>query len=195
MRGGRAGPIMEAMRRLAIPLLLSLLPLLPARGDAQRVGDLQRGDTVRVAQPGGLATQGIVLLASESAISFEIRGSSDTLTLALNSLERLDVARGRQTNFRGMIQGAGLGVLIGALGGAVWEFASAQRGVSVDEREVGIAAGAGGLAGFAIGALVGAARPVTRWVPIPLRDVTPPDAVATRVRPPPPLQSSMVSPS
>ena len=192
-----AGPIMEGMTRRpsTLPLALLFLLLLPGRGGAQRIVDLRPGDTIRVAQPGGLATQGIVLAASESAISFELRSSPDTLTLALNSLSRLDVARGRQTNVRGLVQGSGLGGLVGALAGAVWEFARAQRGVSVGERDVGIAAGIGGVAGMAVGGLLGAARPVTRWIPIRIRDAPPPDARISRVHPPAPLQSSIVNPS
>ena len=186
---------MEGMTLRGIPLLLALLLLLPVSGGAQRISDLRPGDTIRVAQAGALAAQGIVLFASETAIGFQNRRTSDTLTLALNSLERLDVARGRQTNVRGMVQGVGLGVLVGALGGAVWEFARAAQGISLGARDVGIAAGVGGLAGMVVGGLVGVARPVTRWVPIRLRDATPPEALVSRVHPPPPPQTSIVNPS
>ena len=149
-----------------IALLLPLLFLPPPPAAAQSVPELRAGDTIRVARPGALAAQGIVLQVSEGAISFQRRSTADTLTLPLSSLARLDVARGRATNGRAVVQGVGLGLLVGALAGASWEFIAAKRGVSAGELSVGSTVAAGGIGGLLIGALVGIVHPTTRWVPV-----------------------------
>ena len=171
--------------------LLLLLSLPAAPGSAQSVLELRPGDTIRIAQTGTLATQGILLQVSGSAISFELRTTADTLTLPLSSLARLDVARGRATNGKAVVQGVGLGLLLGALTGAGWEFVAAKRGEG--GLDVGRAVAAGGVGGLLVGAITGIVRPITRWVPV---RVPAPDPPAPRVSASsPPDQISMTSPS
>ena len=99
-----------------------------------------------------------------------VQSNGDTLSVRVNLVTRLDVSRGRKTNTG---KGAGIGVLLGGVVGALIGYASYEECVHCffDLRpETLAAAGAviGGLGGLAAGALIGSAIETDRWMEMPL---------------------------
>jgi hypothetical protein len=91
-----------------------------------------------------------------------------TVTCALGAVSRLDVARGRRSNWsRGAFLGGFVGALAGVGVGAAWS--TGCRGFPCPDSEEVLFMGGGGLvAGALLGAGIGALVKTDRWEEVPL---------------------------
>ena len=93
------------------------------------------------------------------------------LAVSLASVNRLEVVRGRKSNAD---TGAGIGLAVGFVAGAVFGYASSEECKSFCMLDIGreeaavMGAAMFGLGGFVFGALIGASSQTDRWEEVPL---------------------------
>jgi hypothetical protein len=100
-------------------------------------------------------------------------GNDEPVELAISSLTRLEVSRGRESKAR---TGGIVGLIGGAVAGAVICIASkcSLTSQSVEPLEdeglnsIALAAALGGVAGYGVGVLIGSTIKVDRWEEVPL---------------------------
>ena len=163
------------MNRTARWTLGALLVLIGSAGAAHAQ---QAGDRVRVAVDGGaritgrlerLGTDTLVMVGRDSVLR----------TIPMETVQRLDVARGSGSRVRGTLRGAAIGMGVGIAVGAVVGVLAYDDGCDGSEPSFcldfgpGFDAYIGGFIGGAFGTLAGGAagavRDPTRWVSIPGR--------------------------
>jgi hypothetical protein len=161
------------MNRTARWTLGALLVLLGSAGAAHAQ---QAGDRVRVAVDGGaritgrlerMGTDTLVMMGRDSVLR----------TIPLETVQRLDVARGRGSRVRGTLRGAAIGMGVGIAAGAVVgalayedECEGPEPGFCLDFGrgfDAYLGGFMGGVAGTLVGGTAGAVRDPTRWVSIP----------------------------
>jgi hypothetical protein len=134
---------------------------------------LEPGVRARVFTPsvdtGGLA--GTVVLLVRDTLIFRPDRRSDTLTVALSELSRLELSKGKHTH---ALKGCGIGLLLGAAGGAIagHTTTSTKDWFLTPNEAAAVGGGILGVAGALVGATIGSHFGVTEsWaqVPIPSR--------------------------
>lgn len=150
------------MRIIGLAALAAFLLAAPAA--AQQASDGLTGTRVRVTAPNFLPAplQGTVTSYRQDGLGVVGEESGDTVLLPLRAISRLDKFAGGSAGssawYRGRMGafiGAGLGLIAGPLLAKVTD-----RGMG-ESALIGGAAGLG--AGFAVGAVIGAATPRDRW--------------------------------
>jgi len=141
----------EAQSRMSLPPPTHIRYSLPSSKDAKEAEVLvQRGDSlwIRSLQTG------------------------DTTTIALSSLTRLDVSTGRD---RHVLRDAGIGLLVGVVGGTIGGYASGDDdlnasssgwGAETAGTKAAYGAAGFGLLGAGVGALIGVLDENERWQPV-----------------------------
>jgi len=161
--------------RTAAWLALTALSI-PAAGADDKTSPLSTlapGDRVRVETFGnGETLTATIESVSADQLVLSPVGAGQPLRLSLGQLERLDVARGQQSQWR---KGAVIGLIPGAaLGGLLGVAMACDSEIAGCDNQPGFALGAGffgavigGTATAAVGALVGLAFKTDRWVRVP----------------------------
>lgn len=128
-------------------------------------------DTMRVKQFVGQ----IVEMDGET-LTIGFHGRSTRLTVPRDAIARMDLSRGRRSAGGRLLNGAGIGLLVGGLGGALIGLVSgddqSQGFGSFTATEKAALGGIGlGALGFVVGAAVGLASEGERWEQVPARGV------------------------
>ncbi len=153
--------------RIPVLVLAALALLAPAATAAQTPVVLAPNTRIRFAVTRDTAAVVASVVAQRGdSLWVHPERSRDTLGLRISSLARLDVSRGKETH---ALHAAGVGLLIGAVGGGVLGYATGEDCTSSEwicfPRGLTAAAGAVafGLVGAGVGAVVGWVNPVERW--------------------------------
>lgn len=146
--------------RVLVFLLLCVLAG-PASSQSVRIDalSLQSGARARILGP-------TVASTSPDSLRYSMDGGLNTRSVAWQQISKMDASMGRHTNVG---RGAGIGFLVGAIGGAAFGAATAS---GVDGRNRGPMAALvglpmGALGGF-MGAVLGLAGRTEDWVPVTL---------------------------
>ena len=154
------------MRRAT--LLIAVLVLTPLTTAAGQGAIAAPGARIRVSAQGLATTQvvGTVVALHADTLVLAPQSGRGLLALPLESVQRLDVSRGRKS-LAGA--GAGIGGVIGAVSGAVWGAASCAEPSFVAPEQCAIMGGLlVGAGGALLGAVVGALSKTERWQEVPL---------------------------
>ncbi|MEJ7813164.1 MAG: hypothetical protein WKG32_22330 [Gemmatimonadaceae bacterium] len=163
------------MHRPSLPsAILAALLLAGATGlaaQARTLPSLEPGARVRVTAPSlsrGLRV-GTVAGVRGDSLDLKVAGRDTTVTVSASELTRLEVSRGQRRQGR---KGMGMGLLIGAAGGAVLGYASGDDesgfiAFSAGEKAV-LSGVVFGVLGTVIGGLAGLSSQTDRWVSLPL---------------------------
>ncbi len=152
------------MRQITLLVVLAVTPFTSVAAQASRL--VRPGARVRLSAPDLGITKYNGSLVSVTRDTLTV----DTLAVALASVTRLDVHRGRKSN---TWKGAAYGFVAGAIPGAVLSYAGcASDPDPFIEIPPGVCAGLGvvlyGGIGAGIGAIVGALTRTDRWEEVPL---------------------------
>lgn len=155
--------------RVLVFLLLCVLAG-PALSQGVRIDalSLQSGARARILGPTADSKYTLITVASTSpdSLRYSVDGGLDTRSVAWQQISKMDASMGRHTNVG---RGAGIGFLVGAIGGAAFGAATAS---GVDGRNAGPMAALVGLPMGALGAFAGAvlgfAGRTEDWVPVTL---------------------------
>jgi hypothetical protein len=157
---------------LATAFVLIVLPAI-TKGQSARIDalSLQAGARARILAPTAGSKYELITVASASpdSLRYSLDQSLATRSLAWQQISKMDASMGRHTNVG---RGAGIGVLVGLIGGAALG-AKQSYGGTRDYNElralsivtVGLLGGA--LGGFG-GAVIGHAQRTEDWVPVTL---------------------------
>jgi len=151
-------------------LAVASFVLIPLGAVAAQGVQLQSGDRIRITAPPSALKNRIarVLSVRNDSLLLQV-APAETLTVALAGVTQLDVSTGRR---RHTLWGAGIGALGGVASGALIGFASGDDPpgfLAMTASEKAAFAGASlGVAGLAIGAVVGALKVSDRWTSVPL---------------------------
>ena len=157
-------------------ILVAVLTITPLTNATAQV---RPGAQVRVAghfcQPsysncvGGSPQQYVGTFVTWEVDTLVIQNNGDTLSVPASLVTRLDVSRGRKANTG---KGAGIGVLLGVVAGALIGYASYESEsffIELDPEAYAVwGAVFGGLVGGGVGALIGASIRTDRWQEVPL---------------------------
>ena len=155
------------MRPMFLLLVLSATyaPSLPAQSIP-----VQAGDRVRI-EAGRVSGRFSVVDVSTDTLLLQ-EGAAPQIRVPLASIQQI-ARRDKRTGWQGALHGAGLGLLIGGVAGAITGFASGDDpetqwfAFTAEEKAlaVGVVLGVGGAV---LGGVIGAAAPGERWVRVPL---------------------------
>lgn len=155
--------------RSTIPAVAAFM-LIPVGAVAAQAVQIQSGARVRVtATPYALEKRTArVLSVRNDSLLLQV-APAETLAVALAGVTQLDVSTGRR---RHTLQGAGIGALAGVASGVLIGFSDGDDPpgfLSMTASEKAAFGGATlGVAGLAIGAVVGALKVSDRWTSVPL---------------------------
>jgi hypothetical protein len=146
--------------RLAIATAFALIAL-PATALSQGVRidplSLQSGARARILAPTAGSKYELITVGSASpdSLRYNLYPSLATRSLAWQQISKMDASMGRHTNGA---RGAGIGFLVGAIGGAI-----------LGGRSRAVFGGiAGGTLGGLVGAVVGFGQQTENWIPVAL---------------------------
>jgi hypothetical protein len=162
MRFAKSSPFLNtpfAGVRLSGALVMLSLTCLTARaadGDALLQQSLTAGMHVRILAPSLSPSKviGTIAQVSDDAVTVDIPGRSEPVSISREKIARLDVSDGRRSRGVDSAIGAGIGAGIGAAGCAAGNGSGSGHIVST-----GAVAGVCALLGAGLGALIGAAIP------------------------------------
>ena len=158
---------------LATAFVLIVLPAT-TKGQSARIDalSLQAGARARILGPTTDTKYELITVASATpdSLRYSLDQSLATRSLAWQQISKMDASIGRHTNVG---RGAGIGLLVGLIGGAALAGATTPGCCDKDTRELRVLAiVANGLLGGAIGGLVGGvighAQRTEDWVPVTL---------------------------
>jgi hypothetical protein len=148
----------------ALVLLVAFTSAIAADVDTPLQQSLTPGMRVRILAPGVAPNKviGTVEKVSDDAVTLNIPGRSEPVSILREKIARLDVSEGPRSRGVDAAIGAGIGAGVGAIVGAVAD--SNQKKNQVVNISDGAVAGAGALFGALVGAVIGAAVPPgERW--------------------------------
>ena len=148
----------------ALVLLVAFTSAIAADGDTPLLQSLTPGMRVRILAPGVALNKviGTVEKVSDDAVTLNIPGRSEPVSILREKIARLDVSEGPRSRGVDAAIGAGIGAGVGAIVGAVAD--SNQKKNQVVNISDGAVAGAGALFGALVGAVIGATVPPgERW--------------------------------
>lgn len=161
-----------------ITLCLAALALLSATPAASQVRALEEGTRVRVAPAAGVAQDrwivGTVLASGPDSLTLLRADTRQPVSLHRRDVDAVQVSAGRRrtgpTVARHALVGAFIGVTAGALlGVASYEIDDSEWDIVSRGEMAAIGAGTLGLAGTAIGGVVGWRKSGERWADVPFR--------------------------
>jgi|GEM_PF-5162903 len=169
--------------RLASLLCVCLLAL-PSALRAQSVADLSPGTRVRVVDLGtGRIVGTVSAVRGDTLVVLAGKGDgAHEVALSVSSIRQLQVSRGRPSRAVSALQGAGIGMVTGALGGVAGATIGGMQSVeecrSGEEHALCFSTGQWTLIGVMVGAPFGAAWgaaagflfPQERWSSLPIRN-------------------------
>ncbi|MGD2152448.1 MAG: hypothetical protein PVG79_04220 [Gemmatimonadales bacterium] len=164
------------MIRKVLSLVLMLLAAGgPALAQTDAAAGVNVGDRVRVrAQTLYGPLVGAVTALSADTLHIQIEQQATTVAIPLAAVTRIEVSRGRKSNF---LRGVALGGVVGALAGVFAGFITGEDSM-LTPPEAALACGTVGAgAGALVGGIIGAATGTDRWVAVPL------DRLAVHVSP------------
>ena len=169
--------------RLIFVTLLTITPLTSTAAQVQRP-PVELGTRVRISHEcrtrtlyGGATRidcrtdKGTIAALTADSVVLKVGKPATQLAVSLASVNRLEVVRGRKPNAD---TGAGIGLAVGFVAGAVFGYASSEECESFCMLEIGreeaavMGAAMFGLGGFVFGALIGASSKTDRWEEVPL---------------------------
>lgn len=155
--------------RIAL-VLVALAGATPSRAQ-EAAAPLRAGDLIRLRHHGEILT-GTVASLDESV---HVMTGNGTVAVPLSADLRIERSLGSRSRPAGMARGAGIGLLCGALGGAVIGFSLGDDPpgwFSFTAEEKALATGAVlGVGGLAVGGIIGLVVPGHRWENAPLEGV------------------------
>ena len=146
--------------------LAAVMAYAPVR--AQGVSPLEPGTRVRVFSP-SIGRDGLIgnlLAVADDTLSIRPENRADTVRLVRSELTRLEQSTGRHSH---ALRFAGIGLLVGAAGGAITSKASGDDkkiwwgGYSPRQDAVAM-----GIVGFIVGGVIGGNFPTEDWAPLQL---------------------------
>lgn len=156
---------LTACRRAVLPVVLAACATAPTVSAQTDRFTLPAGTRVRVLdRSGGERFTGTILRVTQDTLGLAVGGGSALVSLPATRLASLEVSEGRE-RAQGAWRGAGIGLVVGALIGAV-----AMRGDGTTPGDMGVLVGllAGGVVGVGSGAVIGAIAAPERWRSVPL---------------------------
>jgi hypothetical protein len=121
----------------------------------------------------GVPLVGRIEAMRDDVLVIALKGRATPLSLPRSAIVRLEVSQGRQTGGAGFLRGAGLGLFLGAAGGALFGIAANSSGDGLFNYSTGDTAALGAIYGGALGVLIGGslgiAFPGERWSAVPLK--------------------------
>lgn len=154
------------IRRTLVLLAFSIVPsTIAAQGACPA---LQAGSTVRVHSPAAAAyTVRESVQPSDTVLALAPVGGAGTASVRCADVERAQLRVGRQSRLRSGLRGARLGLVVGAVGGAVLGYADWQSSPDFQlfSRSESMLLGAYviGMAGAATGGVIGFLAPAGQW--------------------------------
>lgn len=160
----------------------SLLPCAMLAGASENP-PVQEGSRVRIQlartvatadRRGGAQVVGQIVEMHDDVLVIVVKGRPTRLTVPLAAISHMDMSRGPRPASARVARGAGIGLLAGGVGGAVFGLSSADSsggGLFHYTTSDVVALGAiyGGGVGLLVGAVVGFALPSERWSPVRLK--------------------------
>lgn len=163
-------PGVETGSRVRIELARDLVIAPGESTPHEKPADTQRGKQV----------VGQIVKMDGDTLTITLEGRSTRLTVPRDAIARMDLSRGRRSAGERLFRGAGLGVLVGGLGGALVGLASGGDdcpphsvdciGFSTSDR-MAIGGILLGTLGSVVGAAVGLGSKGERWEQVPARGV------------------------
>jgi hypothetical protein len=160
------------MRRIVVFLCALCACVVPSAVSAQEGRlPITEGSRVRITTPSSKGTFVVAGVLGDTLILHGSAASAETVTMPLHSITQLEVARTRPRR-EGAQLGAGVGFLIGVVGGGAVGLASGDdppgfMPFTAREKAVILGIGAGGAVGL-IGGVLGWVDPGMRWYPVDL---------------------------
>lgn len=151
-------------------LTAAAFALIPLGTVSPQAVQPKSGDRIRItAPPSALDNRTARVLSARSDSLLLQVAPSETLSVALADVTRLEVSTGRR---RYTLRGAGIGTLIGVASGALIGYASGDDEpgfFALTKGDKAVIASVGlGVAGLVVGTLVGALTVSDRWTSVPL---------------------------
>jgi hypothetical protein len=142
----------------ALVLLVACTSAIAADGDAPLQESLTPGMRVRILAPGVAPSKviGTVTRVSEDAVTLNIPGRSEPVSILREKIARLDVSDGPRSRGVDSAIGAGIGAAVGAAGCALGNGGGQNDVVRIS---TGAVAGVCAVFGAGLGALIGAVIP------------------------------------
>ncbi len=155
------------MIRNALSLALILMAIAgSAHAQTEDTQNVSVGDKVRVrARTLYSPVVGAVTGLNTDTLHIRIRREAAALAIPLAEITRIEVSRGRRSNF---LRGIALGGLVGAFAGASIGLATSQNSILSPTEQAGALGAIGAGAGALIGGIIGAASSGDRWVVVQL---------------------------
>ena len=140
----------------ALVLLVAFTSAIASDGDAPLPQSLTPGMRVRILAPGVAPNKviGTVTRVSDDAVTLNIQGRSEPVSILREKIARLDTSEGPRSRGVDSAIGAGIGAAVGAAGCALGNGSGQGHIVST-----GAVAGACAVLGAGLGALIGAVIP------------------------------------
>jgi hypothetical protein len=156
---------------VATAFVLMVVPA-PAKGQSVDALSLQAGARARILAPAASSKYELITVASvrPDSLRYSLGPSLATKSLAWQQISEMEASIGRHTRIG---RGAGIGFLVGAVGGAALVAALSRTGPGKEGRQLRwvatVANGLlGGVAGGIVGAVVGSRQRTDDWVPVTL---------------------------